>query len=589
MNMRPETNGFREAISLDGIWYCRADKDGLGHSNGWAKGWSVTDPDSHPIAVPGSWNEQLAEAGLMNFEGPMWYQRQVRIPERAAGADIMLHFGSADYRAEIFCNGQRVGKSGPLMLPFAVDIGAVARPGKIITLVVKVTARLPKHGPMQEVRSEDYVAEGRARDEYWPAVRFDFFPFGGLNRSVHLCLLPKLRIENVTIDTGWSGGKSSLGVSTETKGGSGKLRLLIDGERLDQPFEAGIQARFTPYVQPWSPDNPVLYDCSIELLGETGQVLDRIERRIGFRTLRVEGLQLLLNDQPIILKGFGKHEDTPVHGRGVNLPMLVKDFGLLDWIGANSVRTSHYPYDEAFLDMADERGILVISECFSVNLDFRKISDEDQNAHRSALEAQFARDRHHASVVAWSLSNEPGYLAEPEYGARSGPYWRDLFDYARQLDSSRPMTVANVQYAGNADPAFDYCDFLTINRYHGWYSEPGQLDRASSALTETLDDLAKAHEKPIFISEFGADAVAGMHATIDQMWTEEYQSDLIALYWQIIAEHQNCIGGHVWNFADFRTAQHGRRAVMNRKGVFTRERDPKRSAFTLKKLWGAGT
>ena len=235
--------------------------------------------------------------------------------------------------------------------------------------------------------------------------------------------------------------------------------------------------------------------------------------------------------------------------------------------------------------MADEAGILVISELFSVNLDFRRVDERDLAAHKAGLDALIARDGHHACVVAWSLSNEPGYLGESVYPERSGEYWAEVFGHARLRDPTRPMTVANVQYASEQDPAFTQSDFLSVNRYYGWYHEPGQIDRARDALRALFDRLSQAHGKPIFVSEFGADALAGLHATTDQMWTEDYQSDLIEAYWAEIAAHPAVIGGHVWNFADFRTAQHGRRAVMNRKGVFTRERDPKRAAFTLRRLW----
>jgi len=581
--IRPENNLHRHAISLDGIWTCRPDPH-IGQKDGWQNGFE----NGLAIAVPGSWNEQLSEAGMMNHVGIVWYQRDILVPAFAQGFDLTLHFGCADYAAEVFVDGKCVGTSGAPKLPFEIDITDHAMPMQMIKLVVKVDARLPEHGPMQRITREDYMAENRPKGEYWPAVRFDFFPFGGLNRSVTLCLLPKTRMTGLRIDTGWTGQAGTLRILAEATmpclieiSLDGRVLKISSGANPDGISVAGELAAFTLLdVMPWSPDDPKLYMLKVVLKDDEGKEIDSVSRRIGFRTVRVEGEKFILNGAPIQLKGFGKHEDTPIAGRGVNLPMLVKDFQLLKWTGANSVRTSHYPYDESFLDMADEQGILVISEIFSVNLDFRRTDERDQSAT-----ALIARDRAHACVIAWSLSNEPGFLGEPEYQTRSGDYWTALFAHARSLDDTRPMTVANVQYAGVADPAFDESDFITINRYFGWYTEPGQLDRARTRLTDIFDTLQASYGKPIFVSEFGADAIAGMHATTDQMWTEDYQSDLIELYWEIIEQHPACIGGHVWNFADFRTAQHARRAVMNRKGVFTRERDPKRAAFTVRKLW----
>ena len=575
MTFRPETNLCREAIPLDGIWQCTAE----------AGDWSAGLLRHVPIAVPGSWNEQLAEAGLMNHTGTLWYQRDVLIPARAAGQTILLHFGSADYDAVIYWNGEEVGRSGVLMMPFTVDLTGIAEPGYTGRLVVRIDAELPDHAPMQRVRREDYRAEGRYKDEYFPPVRFDFFPIGGLNRPVHLCLVPG-RLDCPVIQTGWGGVCGTLQLTWRGDAEIDHTHVYLDDAPLGEVAAGAFEAR-PDWVKPWSPDHPHLYTLRIDQLDQNGEVADRLTRRIGFRTVRVDANRLLLNGEPITLRGFGKHEDTPIAGRGRNLPALVKDFRLLQWCGANSVRTSHYPYDDAFLDMADEMGILVISEVFSVNLDFRKVAEGDVAHHIAAARRLIARDGHHASVIAWSLSNEPGYLGEAEYREESAPYWEALFTAAREMDPTRPMTVANVQYAGEDDPAFAWCDFLSVNRYYGWYHEPGQLERAGQALRGLFDRLADVHGKPIFVSEFGADAVAGMHATTDQMWTEEYQADLIAAYWREIEAHPAVIGGHVWNFADFRTAQHGRRAVMNRKGVFTRERDPKRAAFTLRALWGA--
>lgn len=576
--IRPQRNHHREAIDLGGLWrISKMDGD-------WSNGLPA---ESLPIAVPGSWNEQLAEAGWMNHVGDAWYETELFVPADAAGRAVALQFGSADYEAEVWIDGQPAGRSGPAMLPFELDVTELVRPGSSHRLVVRVSNLLPEEGPTQRVTQEDYLREARRKDEYLPAVRFDFFPYGGLNRPVHLLLLPRERITDGRVRTVLPG---EVTVAVMAKGGTA-CRAIVSGHGSCIAAEAGLDGHgrtvLALRVDPcrlWSPADPALYDLSVELLDERGEVRDTVRQRIGIREVRVEGTRLLLNGEPVELRGFGKHEDSPVHGRGLNLPLLVKDFRLLDWIGANSVRTSHYPYDESFLDLADECGLLVISEIFSINLDFRLTGPATLAAHKAAVEALISRDGNRPSVIGWSLANEPGYLGEAEYRERSGPYWAELFGHARALDPTRPLTHANVQYAGNDDPAFAHSDIVTVNRYHGWYSEPGQIARGAARFKEDLDAVA-VHGKPVFVAEFGADAVAGWHSTTDQMWTEEYQADLIAAYWQVIREHPACIGGHVWNFADFRTAQHHRRAVLNHKGVFTRDRQPKRAAWLLRELW----
>lgn len=577
--IRAQRNLFRDYTDLSGVWRIRFDPDEIGEAENWRCGLG---PDTLAIAVPGSWNEQLSETGYMNYVGSAWLETEVFVPLAWAGKRLTLRFGSADYFATVWIEGRLVGRSGAAMLPFELDVTALVRPGETARMSVRVSNMLPIDGPTQRVEQADYLAEGRPRDEYLPAVRFDFFPYGGLNRPVHLTCAPQARIADVRATPRLDGDAGVLGLEVHIKGG-GRWTARIAGHGAEASGDGELRVE---RVRPWGPDDPALYELTVELLGEDGAVVDSVTERIGFREVRVEADRLLLNGRPVQLRGFGKHEDSVVRGRGLDLPLLVKDFGLLRWTGANSVRTSHYPYSEEFLDFADEAGVLVIDEVFSINLDFRRVTDATLAAHKQAVAELIARDRNRACVIGWSLANEPGYLAEPEYRERSGPYWRDLFAHARSLDATRPMTHANVAYAGLEDPAFAESDICTINRYHGWYGNPGQLDVAAARLKADLDHLSATFGKPVFVAEFGADAIAGFHATTDQLWTEDYQADFLETYWRVIDAHPGCMGGHVWAFADFRTAQHARRAVLNHKGVFTRTRDPKRAAFRLRELWG---
>jgi beta-glucuronidase len=587
-SIRPQRNAYRDMIDMSGLWRALPDPQGLGEAQGWARG--LVGP-TLSVAVPGSWNEQLAEAGLMNYVGDMWFETDVFVPATFSGRDIALRFGSADYSASVWVNGHPVGTSAAEHLPFELDVTAAVTPGSRALVVVLVSNLLPEQGPTQRVSLSDYAAEGRPRDEYLPTVRFDFFPYGGLNRPVYLIALPKSRVSNVRLTPRLDGEAGVISVQIKHVGVAQRAKVTVsDSTRLESlivPLSNGAGAgELRLLACPlWSPDNPHLLDVCIELQATDGAVADQINLRTGVREIKTEGNQLLLNGLPLLLKGFGKHEDSPVRGRGLDLPQMVKDFQLLEWCGANSVRTSHYPYAEEFYDLCDEQGILVIDEVFSINLDFRRVQAEGLAAHKAAITQLIERDYNHPCVIAWSLANEPGYLGEKNYSQASAPYWKALFAHARSLDASRPMTHANVGYAGLDDPAFDEADLIMINRYYGWYQEPAQLDRATVRLRLDFDALAATHGKPIFVSEFGADALAGQHATYPQLFTEDYQSDLIAAYWQAILSHPDVIGGHVWNFADFRTAQHGRRVVFNLKGVFTRDRTPKKAAFTVRRLW----
>lgn len=579
--IRPLDNACRFARDLSGVWHIRFDPDDSGEQVGWYKGFAAD--HALPIAIPGSWNEQLAEAGYMNYVGSAWLQTCLWLPPLGPDQEAVLRFGSADYHADVWINGQRAGASGAAMLPFEIALDGLAGPGSEVTLLVRVTNLLPIDGPTQRVTREDYVSEGRYRDEYLPAVRFDFFPYGGISRPVHLIIRPRAGLKHYRLEI----DMEAVEVRCPLAEGQRLVATLsgLGAQCLAEATGPDASVRLAPDpLRLWSPEAPNLYMLQLDIHDQTGALIDRVSQRVGLRSLRVEGAQIMLNGAPYTLKGFGKHEDSPIHGRGLNPPQMVKDFRLLKWTGANSVRTSHYPYAEEFLDLADEIGILVIDEVFSINLDFRKVNAATLAAHRQAVSELIARDANRTCVIAWSLSNEPGYLAEAEYGERSPAYWRDLFAHARMADPSRPMTHANVGYAGNDDPAFAEADFLMINRYHGWYSEPAQLDRAVARLVADFDAIA-AHGKPILLAEFGADALAGQHAGYDQLFTEEFQANFIRAYWQAITAHPSVVGGHVWAFADFRTAQHGRRVVYNLKGVFTRTREPKMAAWAIRELW----
>ncbi len=570
----PQTSALRLAIALED-WLGRADPEDRGETLGWTAGI----PDARPVAVPGSWNAQLAPAGLEHHAGAFWYQRDIELP--AWDGDFVLHFGGACHHASVWLDGEPAGTSSAPMLPFAIPVSA-PRPGRRLRAVVRVDSRFAPDGEMMGITRADYVAEGRPKDEYHPPVRFDFLPHGGLCEPVHLCLLPRARLESVRVASRLVPNGAIVEIASRATG-LARVRARIGTVVVEVPPGEPLACAL-PGARLWSPGDPFLHELTLEGLDAAGRVVDSLRLPVGVREVRVEGRALLLNGQPLRLTGFGRHQEMPVSGRAVPPAALVRDAACLAWVGANSVRNAHYPHGEAWLDLCDRLGILVISEAFSVNLDFRRVTDATLAGHCRAVEQLIARDGNHACVIAWSLANEPGYLGEADYRG-SGAYWQTLFAHARRCDPGRPLLHANVQAAGLDDPAFDHADILALNRYHGWYQMPGDPGRAAAALADELDWLAARHDKPIFLSEFGADAIAGAHGFGSGLFTEEYQAELVERLWQVISAHPAVIGGHVWVFADFATAEHSRRAVGNRKGAFTADRSPKLLAHKLRALW----
>jgi beta-glucuronidase len=269
----------------------------------------------------------------------------------------------------------------------------------------------------------------------------------------------------------------------------------------------------------------------------------------------------------------------------------------MEWTGANSFRTSHYPYAEDVLDFADRHGILVIDETAAVGLNMGlgggifggqgyttfspdTVNDASQEVHAQAIRELIARDKNHPSVVLWSIANEP----ESETPAAED-YFRPLFDVAREADPSRPVGFVNVMLAPHGKcRVSQFGDVLMLNRYYGWYVDPGDLEAAE--LTWEAELRAWATEgKPIIITEYGADTLAGLHSVTPQPWSEEYQVEYLDMNHRVFDRVDAVVGEQVWNFADFATTPGVMRVGGNKKGAFTRDRQPKAAAFALRRRW----
>ena len=416
-----------------------------------------------------------------------------------------------------------------------------------------------------------------------------------------LYALPVSHIQDVTVVTNIQESNGTVDIKVMHNAGSTQCQFRLSGHNIDSTVVVNSSnglARTTinvPSARFWSTVEPYLYELTISLTDQ-GNVVDRYDLDIGIRTIEVQGNRLLLNGESVFLKGFGKHEDSPIHGRGLNTPFIVKDIGLLKWVGANSYRTSHYPYSEEAMMLADREGILIIDEIPAVGLFF----DDDEAGIQERLRLckqqireLIKRDKNHPSVIMWSLANEPltmqgGFRAffggEPTPHPAAKPFFAELFDLAHELDETRLLTFASM--AGIIDESLEYTDVILINRYAGWYQESGRINRGIDVLKDELDQIHQKYGKPMIISEFGADTIAGMHSDPPEMWSEEYQQELIKGYLDLADRTEYLIGLHVWNFADFKTSQSIMRPLgLNQKGVFTRDRQPKMAAHMLRERW----
>ncbi|MHA2007783.1 MAG: beta-glucuronidase [Promethearchaeota archaeon] len=563
----PVINEFRDYIDLSGFWDFKFDLNNQGLEENWDKSFS----NGVPIAVPASWNDQFAEN--RDFLGPGWYQTSFFTPKNWENHRIYLRFNSVNYIADVWLNGKHLGSHEGGHLPFKFDITNSLILNENI-LVVRVDGSI----------SQEHVPPS-GRPFNFPPTNFDFFPFCGIHRPVLLYSVPKGGIEDITTSAQI---KNNLGiVQVKVKVENDELiksLIELEGYGTDIKLEKQIEGKLIETIievnEPklWSPVSPNRYDLSIKLLGN-GEIFDSYTMKIGIRTIEVKGDKLVLNNEPIYLRGFGRHEDFPVTGRGYLPAVIIKDYSLMKWIGANSFRTSHYPYSEQMMDLADRLGILIIDEIPAVGLTFEKEHfDKHLNLCKQYIQELIERDKNHPSVIAWSLANEP------HTNLRSKEFFRELYDLTITLDPTRLVTLVNMQGVNNKE--FEFCDIVCLNRYYAWYIFQGQIEKGIEQLSDELDRVYQKYKKPIILTEFGADTIPGWHAQPPEMFSEEYQVEFLTKYIELLRSKPYIVGEHVWNLCDFKTSQGIRRmGGINYKGVFTRDRRPKMAAHKLKELW----
>lgn len=586
----PHESATRATRDLSSLWRFRLDPRDVGEGAKWFDGLE----QARLIPVPCSWNDLFDDA--RNYTGTAWYEHEFAIDAGWRGKRIHLRFGSAVYRAKVWLNGRLLGEHIGGHLPFAFDLGAAARfdaPNRL-TVMVENKLRLDRVPAIPDPEtSRTWAAD-------FPQTSYDFFPYSGIHRPVLLFATPQQHVHDVGVTTGRSGGTGIVAVEFTVNGNwSGPARLTLSGGprpislTLDVRAGVGKAELRVPSARLWSPEDPFLYRLNIAIGGDAP--IDDYAMKIGIRTIEVAGEQLLLNGKPVTLRGFGKHEDFILHGRGLDLAVLVRDFELLKWIGANSFRTSHYPYSEEAMILADEYGFLVIDETPGVSLTFSdrpEIVEARRVQLLRDLSELVARDCNHPCVIMWSVANEP--LTKPFHTLDDAPadavekgrtFFASAFAHLRSLDRTRPATLVSLQ--GGPAEWIGQGDVICTNSYNGWYAISGEQDVAEATLERDVLALRARHPgKPIMFTEFGADGIAGLHDEPAAMWSEDYQAELIALYLRVLARHPFVIGAHPWAFADFRTAQSVLRVdATNFKGVFTRDRRPKLAARVLREAW----
>lgn len=590
----PQDTETRQKISLDGLWnFIQANSsDPLrGFTDHWyeKKFIEINNVDIRLMPVPASYNDITTDWKLRDHVGLVWYEKFFQVPKFWTNVGkIWLRFGSVSYAADVWLNGVKIMSHQIGHLPFETEITTFLKFGKENRLTVACdNTLLSSTIPQGKVEK---LVSGRLSQVY----TFDFFNYAGIDRSVFLYYTPSTYIEDITVVT------EKIDVENDTqiallgyevvyvtelaenisciftlRDTTGKVIAREDNEQLKGQIKIENPNLWWPYLMHESPG--YLYTFQVELFKKTGELVDTYSIKIGIRSLKWNSTSFTINNKPIYLHGFGRHEDSDIRGKGLDFPLIIRDHDLIKWVGANAYRTSHYPYAEEIMDLADSYGIMIIDECPGVNIE--GFSKELLENHKKSLTELIKRDKNRPSVIMWSAANEP----RTQFPAAKA-YFEAVINHIRSLDTSRPTTIVEAQAPASTESSH-FVDIVSFNRYNAWYSEAGNLDVVTEHVMSEATSWHQKFQKPVIMQEYGGDTMEGLHFEPAFIWSEEYQVSLMSNHFKAFDRLRSegfFIGEFIWNFADFKTAQSYTRVGGNKKGIFTRNRQPKASAHFLR-------
>jgi beta-glucuronidase len=559
---------YRHTINLDGSWHYIVDPYQTGYINyryqrttqGFFLNRQARRPDelieynfatSTALQVPGDWNSQ--DARLFDYEGTVWYERDFRYHPQP-GKRVFLYVGAANYHAVVGVNGQIVGEHVGGFTPFDMEVTNQLHAGDNFVVVM-----------VDNTRHKEGV----------PTNNFDWWNYGGLTRDVYLIETPQTFIQDyfIHLDDIHARQVSGWVQLNGPEAARATVQLQIPEWHFTRSFTTDDRGRaaFTfqapASLELWSPEHPRLYSV-IWIAGK-----DTLQDEVGFRTIAVQGENILLNGKPIFLRGVSIHEEAPFGGGRAY--SREQDHILLQWareLGCNYVRLAHYPHNEAMIREAEKMGLLVWSE-IPVYWTIDWTNPATLANAQQQLRENITRDKNRANIIIWSVGNETPRT--PERLA----FMKTLVAEARSLDSTRLISAAlQISHVRNDtswldDPLGEYLNVLGCNIYPGWYG-PSADARAR---------FASIYHKPLIMSEFGAGALQGYHGDSTQRWTEEFQYRVLDEDIRLLKTIPFLRGTTPWILKDFRSPkrllpyyQEG----WNRKGLIS-DRGVKKEAFYL--------
>jgi beta-glucuronidase len=518
------------------------------------------DFDKSPVlSVPKDWNSQ--DNKLLYYEGTVWYRKLFEYKPKSETNRVFICFGAANYETDVYLNGKKLGKHVGGFTPFHYEITGLLKSDRN-SVVVKV--------------------DNKRRRDGIPTLNTDWWNYGGLTRDVFIMEVPETFVADYNIQLA-KGRKDFITGYIRLNGTKKGQSVTIDIPELKvkQEYitdEQGIATIEIPVKKMvlWSPENPKLYQVNVSTPNET------VGEKIGFRTIETSGQEILLNGKPVFLRGICIHEENPMRG---GRAYSVEDAHLLlGWakeLGCNYVRLAHYPHSENMARVADELGIMVWEEnpvYWTILWDNPATYDNAENQ----LTELITRDKNRASVIIWSMANET-----PVSEART-TFLKNLAAHARSLDNTRLISAAmevhrnpeNPKERIVEDPFAAYTDIVNFNQYVGWYDGlPPDCDSIIWIIK---------YNKPVMISEFGADALQGLHGDALTRWSEEYQEDLYKRTIAMVSKIPQFRGLSPWILCDFRSPRRHLPGVQdgwNRKGLIGENGTKKKAFFVLQEFY----
>ena len=572
-----------ESMSLNGDWHYIVDLQEEGYydyrMNPTHWGFFNNAKPQHPedlieydfdksptMKIPSDWNTQ--DERLFFYEGTVWFYKQFRVEslELRDGARALLYFGAVNYDSHVYVNGQHVGHHIGGFTPFNYDVTDLLKEGENV-VIVKV--------------------DNKRHAEDVPTQIFDWWNYGGITRDVMLVKVTPVYLEDYSLQLKSSKfqvpnskyREISFSARLNKKESGHKVCVFIPELKLEQQLTTDAEGMVSTTLKVnskklslWSPANPKLYDVCLSL--DTATYADKI----GFRTIETRDKQILLNGQPIFLKGISIHNEKPNGGGRANSAEDART--LLSWakeLGCNFVRLAHYPHHEEMVREAEKMGLLVWSEIPVYWTIAWKNPKTYENA-KQQLTDMIVRDHNRANIIIWSIANETPHSPERD------TFLGNLAQYARTLDNSRLISMAmEVTGASNYvnrlnDNMNQYVDVVSFNQYIGWYRDVNDAPKMRWEIP---------YNKPVIISEFGGGAKYGYHGAKNQRWTEEFQENLYAENIAMLDKIDGLAGTTPWILKDFRSPRRvlpGIQDYYNRKGLFS-DKGEKKLAFFVLKQW----